>query len=129
MIYGIGMDIVLIERLAQLITRHGNKISDKILAPCERDAYEKSTHQARFLSKRFAAKEAVAKALGTGFRAPVLMSTFWVQHTALGQPFIQGNAEFLAFLAEKKLVLHLSISDEKTLASAYAIAEILHQPT
>ena len=125
MIYGIGMDIVLIERLTRLIERHGNKISDKILAPCERGAYEKSPHQARFLAKRFAAKEAVAKALGTGFRPPVLMSTFWIQHTDLGQPFIQGNAEFTDFLAANKLVLHLSISDEITLASAYAIAETL----
>ncbi|MBY0346221.1 MAG: holo-ACP synthase [Neisseriaceae bacterium] len=125
MIYGIGMDIVLIERLTRLIERHGNKISEKILAPCEREAYQTAAHPARFLAKRFAAKEAVAKALGTGLRAPVVMSAFWVQHTILGQPFIQGNAEFLAFLAEKNLVLHLSISDEITLASAYAIAEIL----
>jgi len=124
MIRGIGVDMVTVERMAGMIERHGDRLAQRILAPAELAEYAAVQDKARFLAKRFAAKEAVAKALGTGLRAPVSMERITVTHDDQGRPGIAFANELTDWLAERRFgVFHLSISDERDHAVAFAVAE------
>lgn len=123
MIHGVGTDIVAVARLGKLFERHGGQALEKLLAPVERADFAAVRDPARFLAKRFAAKEALGKALGTGVVAPATLTCIAVRHDALGKPFFEFSAELAAFLAERKLVAHLSISDEREFAVAFVVLE------
>ena len=125
MIHGIGTDIVAISRIAALHQRHGERALEKLLAPAERADCRDSAQPARFLAKRFAAKEAFGKALGTGVRAPVLLTAIAVIHDALGNPGFEYSPGLSAHLAELDLIAHLSLSDEGDSALAFVILERL----
>ena len=84
MIYGIGTDIIAVGRIEQALNRHGDRFARRILAAVEWDDFAASVHRARFLAKRFAAKEAFVKALGTGMRHPAPWHNINVTHDALG---------------------------------------------
>ena len=124
MIHGIGTDIVAVSRMADYWARHGERGLEKLLAPDERAACRDSHHPARFLAKRFAAKEALGKALGTGVRAPLLLPAVGISHDELGKPGFVFTAALAAHLAERGLVAHLSISDEQDYAIAFVILEM-----
>lgn len=124
MIHGIGTDIVAVARLGELLhARHGQRGLAKILAPDERADCLASVDPARFLAKRFAAKEALGKALGTGIRAPVLLPAIAVMHDALGKPAFRFGAELEAFMRTQGLRAHLSLSDEHDYAVAFVVVE------
>ena len=123
MIYGIGTDIVAISRLTALFERHGERALEKLLAPEERDDCRAAAQPGRFLAKRFAAKEALGKALGTGVRPPALLPASAVVHDALGKPAFEFGPELAAHLAAKGLIAHLSLSDEADAALAFVILE------
>jgi holo-[acyl-carrier protein] synthase len=123
MIVGIGTDIVAIQRMADFWQRHGEHGLEKMLAPDERDACRSSRDPARFLAKRFAAKEALGKAYGTGIRVPMLLPEIAVNHDELGKPGFVFAPGLAAHLAESGLVAHLSISDERNYAVAFVILE------
>lgn len=123
MIFGIGTDIVGIARFAEFWQRHGERGLEKILAPAERDDCRGSADPGRFLAKRFAAKEALGKALGTGIRAPVLLPAIAVIHDALGKPGFRCSREVDALLDGRNLHAHLSISDERDYAVAFVVLE------
>ena len=122
-IYGIGTDIVAVARMTEYWHRHGERGLEKMLAPAEREACRTSAEPARFLAKRFAAKEALGKALGTGVRAPVLLPCIAVEHDALGKPSFSYSPELAAHLAERGLTAQLSISDERDYAVAFVVLE------
>lgn len=124
MIYGIGTDIVAYARIAAMHQRHGLRAAQRILSPDEMVDYQASTDPARLLMKRFAAKEALAKAAGTGLRHPLALGNVSVVHDALGKPMFT----FAAALAEHFKLAgitrhHLSISDEHDSAVAFVILE------
>ena len=123
MIYGIGTDIVAVARMAELYHRHGERALEKLLAPSEREACRRSTRPARFLAKRFAAKEAFGKALGTGVRAPALLPAIAVVHDTLGKPGFEFSSELAELLTERGLDAHLSMSDEQDHAIAFVVLE------
>ncbi|MDO8933094.1 MAG: holo-ACP synthase [Rhodocyclaceae bacterium] len=123
MIHGIGTDIVAVARLAELYERHGERGIAKLLAAEEHADCLSSTDAARFLAKRFAAKEALGKALGTGIRAPVLLTAIAVGHDALGKPAFRFAPELAAWMASRGLHAHLSISDERDYAVAFVVVE------
>ena len=123
MIYGIGTDIVAVARMAELYRRHGERGLEKLLAPEERDACRSAPAPARFLAKRFAAKEALGKALGTGVRAPVLLPAIAVVHDALGKPSFEFSRAVAEHMTERGIVAHLSISDERDHALAFVVLE------
>ena len=124
MIYGIGTDIVEVSRIEASITQFGHDFAKRILAETEVESYEKSAIKPRFLAKRFAAKEAFSKALGTGLRAPATFQNIAVSHDDLGKPILILADELQAFLTAKKIVqMHISISDEKNLAAAFVVLE------
>lgn len=123
MIVGIGTDLVSIERIEALWQRHGVRALEKILAPEEQIACQASPDPGRFLAKRFAAKEALGKALGTGIRAPVLLPAITVVHDHLGKPAFAFAAELARWIEEREFIAHLSISDEATHALAFVVME------
>jgi holo-[acyl-carrier protein] synthase len=125
MIFGIGTDIAEISRVGDLYKRHGDRALEKILAPSERAECVASTNPERFLAKRFAAKEALGKAYGTGVITPLLLTAIAVDHDDLGKPFFVFSETLAAVFAERKLIAHLSISDEREFAVAFVILEQL----
>lgn len=123
MIFGIGTDIVRIARVDASLQRHGERFAARILAERERAAFETSADAARFLAKRFAAKEAFGKALGTGVAVPATLHAVGVDHDALGKPVFSYDARLAEYLAERGLNAHLSLSDETEYVVAFALIE------
>lgn len=124
MIYGIGTDIARIERFEGLLARWGLDIGRRLLAAPEREELAQAAKPARFLAKRFAAKEALGKALGTGIREPVLLTAIAVTHDTLGKPMFAFDEQLKAFIEARGIVsVHLSISDEQQHALAFVVCE------
>ena len=124
MIYGIGTDVVEVKRIREALHKHGIALAKKILTSQELITYNKTEGKENFLAKRFAAKEAFAKALGTGMRSPVNFKSIEVIHDTLGKPKIKTVSE-LTFLVKSRNIkhCHLSISDEKNIAAAFVVLE------
>lgn len=125
MIHGIGTDIVAVARLRALWERHGEHALSKLLMRSERSDFDVAADKGRFLAKRFAAKEAFAKALGTGLRAPVTLPSISIVHNAAGKPDFAYGEDLAALVTAQGLIAHLSISDEADYAVAYVILERL----
>lgn len=124
MIFGIGTDIVEVARIETSIAQFGDDFAKRILAESEYTSYLESHIKPRFLAKRFAAKEAFSKALGTGLRAPATFQNIAVSHDGLGKPILILAAELQAFMQTKNITqTHISISDEKNLAAAFVVLE------
>lgn len=124
MIFGIGTDIVEVLRIESSIAQFGDDFARRILADSEFASYQLSQIKPRFLAKRFAAKEAFSKALGTGLRSPATFQNIAVSHDELGKPILVLAAELQVFLQSKQVVnMHISISDEKNLAAAFVVLE------
>ncbi|USD65659.1 holo-ACP synthase [Vibrio sp. SCSIO 43136] len=125
-IIGLGTDISEIERIEKALNRSGEAFAVRILAPSELDAFQNTKQKARFLAKRFAAKEAASKALGTGIAQGVTFHDFIVSNDDLGKPLLRltGKAKQLAELKQVNSI-HLSISDERHYAMASVIFESL----
>ena len=122
MISGVGVDIVEIRRINEAMTKHVNFI-DKMFSKNEIEYLKSRNLRAQFVAGRFAAKEAVAKALGTGFRG-FNFKDIVIDRNALGKPLVvlKGKARTLANkYGEYKF--HLSISHERENAIAYVIFE------
>lgn len=125
MIFGIGTDIVEVSRIEDSLARFGNAFAERILNEQEWLSYSQSNTQSRFLAKRFAAKEAFSKALGTGIRAPATFQNIGIAHDDLGKPVLDIAPELQTLLDSKGIrFTHLSISDEKALAAAFVVLEI-----
>lgn len=124
MILGIGVDIVSIPRVAKSLARFGDKFAAKILSDAEMPRYAVAVNKAAWLAKRFAAKEAVAKALGTGMGAGVYFTQITVSNKKSGAPLIElsGAASQRAARLGADLV-HISISDDAEYSVAFVILE------
>lgn len=123
MIYGIGTDICRIERFERMLARYGERAARRVLGERELAEFGGVAHPARFLARRFAAKEAFSKALGTGIREPVLLSAMQVGHDELGRPYMECGGKLAALMASRGFTSHLSISDEADHAVAFVVIE------
>ena len=124
MIYGIGTDLVEVARIQESLDRFGDHFALRVLSEREMQEFHLSNTQARFLAKRFAAKEAFAKALGTGIRKPATFENIGIGHDDLGKPVFDLAPELQACLDSKSIQFaHLSISDEKAFATAFVVLE------
>ncbi|MDO9597486.1 MAG: holo-ACP synthase [Azoarcus sp.] len=123
MIHGVGTDIVRIERVRTSLERHGERFALRILAESERDAWRASRDPARFLAKRFAAKEAFGKALGTGVAMPATLHAVAVGHDELGKPSFHYDERLAQYMVEHRLGAHLSLTDEHDYVVAFAVIE------
>jgi holo-[acyl-carrier protein] synthase len=124
MIYGIGTDIAGIQRMSDVHARYGGKLAQRLLSLEEWGEYAQARHKNVFLSKRFAAKEAFSKAVGTGMRAPVMLTAISVVHDALGRPGFTFSPELTAWMRKLGMgKVHLSISDERDHVIAFVVVE------
>lgn len=120
MIIGIGTDIVSIERMRRALARHGERFARRILAQQELQAYRTARQPASFLAKRFAAKEAAAKAFGTGFRDGLTLRDIIVRNDLLGRPLLEFDGRARGLCDELGVGgHHLSLSDEREYAIAF----------
>ncbi len=124
MIIGIGTDIARVARFERAMGRHGERFARRLLGERERERFRGHVLPAAFLAKRFAAKEAFVKALGTGLRRGMRWTEIQVVNDALGRPslVLSGKAHELAEAAGVRSV-HLSLSDEEALAMAFVVLE------
>lgn len=123
-IFGIGTDIVRVSRMQENITRYGDKFARRILTRSEMDDFARSERPAHFLAKRFAAKEAAVKALGTGFSQGIQLHDIEVGHDAQGKPLLEFSGRAREFMREKSIaVSHISLADEQDHAVAFVTLE------
>lgn len=124
MIAGIGTDIVKISRMEESLDKLGDRFAKRILSDEEMKEFSRSSSPAFFLAKRFAAKEATVKALGTGFSRGISMKHVSVEHDEMGKPLIKLTQVAERIANEQEITqCHISIADEREFAIAYVIME------
>jgi holo-[acyl-carrier protein] synthase len=124
MIIGIGVDLADANRIERMLVQYGSRFADRILAPSERAAFRISNRPTWFLANRFAAKEALSKALGTGLRFPVTLHAISVESDSIGKPEFQFHGVLPEYLAGRGVAhCHLTLSHEKDLACAMVVVE------
>jgi len=122
MIFGIGTDIVKVARMQRNIDQFGTAFARKLLTDREIQGYEETSKPAHFLAKRFAAKEAVVKAFGTGFREGLSLHSMSVEHSEAGCPSIAFHGQGKVFCERHQIdQAHLSLADEEDYAIAYVV--------
>lgn len=129
MIFGIGTDIVSVARVSAALKRFGDRFVQRILSEAEEQDYHRAASGERFLAKRFAAKEAFSKAMGTGIRKPVTWRYISVGHDRRGKPIIVPHPELLRLMIERGVTAsHISITDELDTAVAFVVLEQATEP-
>jgi holo-[acyl-carrier protein] synthase len=124
MIYGVGTDLIEIRRIDKALRRFGERFAKRILCEPELKRFRVHKQPVAYLAKRFAAKEAFTKALGTGIHAPANWHGVWVVNLPSGKPVLEFSPELKVLLNKKKILnSHLSLSDERELAAATVILE------
>jgi len=124
MIVGIGTDVCSIERIEKTLKRFGERFVKRILTAEERIRYERTRDKAGHFAKRFAAKEAFAKALGTGIHAPFTWHSVTVTRDRKGKPGIRPSAEMTDHLKSRGISeYHVSLSDDAGVAVAFVVLE------
>jgi holo-[acyl-carrier protein] synthase len=123
-IVGIGTDVVSIERIAGVLERHGERFVNRVLTPAERARFHRTKAKASHLAKRWAAKEAFSKAIGTGIHAPFTWQSIAVGRDARGKPLVEPSpamAEHLLSLGVARS--HVSLTDDAGVAVAFVVLE------
>jgi holo-[acyl-carrier protein] synthase len=122
MIIAIGTDIVEIARIAKVLERQAGRFVERILCPSEQEQYASRGNPVAFVATRFAAKEAIAKALGTGIGHGVSFQDMQISNDDKGAPHVQlsgGAAEVMRSRGGQRVLL--SLADERDYAIAYAM--------
>lgn len=109
--------------MVKILDRHGERAVEKFLAADERLEFSESGDPARFLAKRFAAKEALGKSFGSGIRAPLLMPVISIRHDSAGKPYFELGGAAAELFFSRRIASHLSISDERDYALAFVVLE------
>ena len=123
-IFGIGTDLVNINRVQRLYNKYGQKFVDKILLPEEKKLLQSNRDPVKFLANRFAGKEAAAKAFGTGFSQGVSWKDIGVTKNLSGQPKLIFSKKIKALFSQKEILsAHISLTDDPPWAIAFVILE------
>ena len=124
MIYGVGTDVVEIGRIEKALERFGERFARRILCDPELTRFRNHRMPAAYLAKRFAAKEAFTKALGTGIHAPANWHGVWIKNLPSGKPVLQFSDPLKDLLTQRGIrSSHLSLTDERAVAMATVILE------
>jgi holo-[acyl-carrier protein] synthase len=124
MIYGVGTDLIEIKRVERVLRRFGERFARRILCEPELKRFRTHRQPVAYLAKRFAAKEAFSKALGTGIHAPANWHGVWVVNLKSGRPVLEFSPSLNEFLRKRKIgKSHVSLTDEREIASATVILE------
>ncbi|SFV81663.1 Holo-[acyl-carrier protein] synthase [hydrothermal vent metagenome] len=125
MIYGVGTDIINIERVAHILSKNKDGFVRRVLSEHEQALFANKGDSASYCAKRFAAKEAFAKALGTGIGKIVSFQDLSVRNNDEGKPYFIPSEKLRLFLLNKNIKhAHLSLSDEKYNAVAFVVLEL-----
>lgn len=129
-IYGIGTDICEIPRIEAALARHGERFALKVLGPGEVEVFRARLVRARkrgvnYLATRFAAKEAFAKAIGLGLRMPMTWRACETLNAPSGQPQIRLHGQLADWFAARRLLAHVTVTDESAYAAAFVVVERL----
>jgi holo-[acyl-carrier protein] synthase len=123
-IFGVGTDVVEIGRIEKALARWGERFAERILCAPELNRFRNHKQPASYLAKRFAAKEAFTKALGTGIKSPANWHGVWVTNRASGKPELEFSEPLKRDLSSKGISrAHLSLADERGVAVATVILE------
>jgi holo-[acyl-carrier protein] synthase len=124
MIVGIGTDVCSIERIERALERFGARFVNRILTPEERERFERTRDKPGHLAKRFAAKEAFAKAIGTGIHAPFTWKSVAVTRDPRGKPGLMPSAAMAKYLKKRGVASsHVSLTDDAGVAVAFVVLE------
>jgi len=128
MIHGVGTDICKIPRIAQALARHGERFARKILGADEMVVYRARAaghpqRGVRYVATRFAAKEALSKALGIGLRAPMTWPAAQLLNADNGKPAFVCDGALREYMETNRLTVQVSVSDEEDYAVAFVIVE------
>ena len=136
MIFGIGTDIQRVDRIREALERHGERFVERILGPEEILIYRRrsardASHAAAyttdrgitFLATRFAAKEAISKALGLGMRMPMRWRAAQILKEPSGKPRVATDEVLSAWMRERSLIAHVTLTDDTDYAVAFAVVE------
>ena len=130
MIYGVGTDIVSIKRIQEILNKNRDGFINRVLTEHERALFANKADSAAFCAKRFAAKEAFSKALGTGIGRVVSFQDLTVRKNENGKPYFVPSEKLRLYLQEKGIKQgHLSISDESLYALAFVVLEFESEPS
>jgi holo-[acyl-carrier protein] synthase len=124
MIVGVGVDIAETKRFENLYSRYGERIARRILTESEQVEFGRRNNPASYLATRFAAKEAAAKALGTGFGCGVSYKSIEIKNNNQGKPMLKFINSALELARQKQVEnVFVSLSDEKHYVVAMVILE------
>ena len=120
MIFGIGTDIVHVTRMQESLSKYGDKFARRILTEFEFNEFQDKNNKTAFLAKRFAAKEAAAKAMGTGFSKGLSLRDIGVKHDDAGKPILEFLGVAEKFIQNNNIKqMHISLADERDYAVAF----------
>jgi len=132
-IFGIGTDLCDIRRIAATLERRGERFPEKVLGPHELSVYRARSAKVAacglsYLATRFAAKEAFSKAIGLGIHQPMSWRACEVVKAPSGKPEIALHGELARWFAERRLIAHVTLTDESDYAAAFVVVEQLPAP-
>ena len=124
MIYGIGLDLLNLERIERLPQKYGERCEKHVLTLEEMRQYQSVVRKTHYLATRFSGKEAISKALGVGLRAPVTLHSISIISNGIGKPDLFFDIKLQQYLNECHVRgVFVSFSHEGSLLSSYALAE------
>lgn len=134
MIFAVGTDVCDIGRIAATLERRGDRFAERVLGPSELRVFHARRARAAsrgiaYLATRFSAKESFSKAIGLGMHMPMTWRACEILNHASGQPYIRLHGELAAWFAERRLVAHVSLSDETGTATSFVVVETLREDT
>jgi holo-[acyl-carrier protein] synthase len=129
MIFGIGTDIIDLRRIEATLARRGERFAEKVLGPNELQVFRArrarvAARGSSYLATRFSAKEAFSKAIGLGMRMPMTWRACEILNAASGRPSIQLHGVLAEWFAQRRLMAHVSVSDEADYAAAFVVVEV-----
>ncbi|NQY42775.1 MAG: holo-ACP synthase [Legionellales bacterium] len=125
MIYGVGIDLVSINRIHKIYENFSTNFINKILTEIEKEDFKNIQNPGRFLAKKFAVKEAFVKALGKGFQRNIFPKDIGTHNDKLGKPILHYSNFIEEILNNESInIQHVSISDEKEFAIAIVTLEV-----
>lgn len=128
MIYGIGSDICDVRRIRSSLGRHGARFARRILSDLEYETWLARSQRwpergVRYLATRFSAKEAFSKAIGLGMRMPMTWRACEIGKLPSGKPCVVLHGDLARWFAERKLKVHVSVTDETDYAASFCVVE------
>ena len=130
MIYGIGTDVCDLRRIAALVERRGDRFAQRVLGPSELQVYHARRQRlaARglsYLATRFSAKESFSKAIGLGLHMPMTWRACEILNHPSGQPYLQLHGALAEWCQARRLISHVTLSDETDYVVSFVVLETL----